>query len=100
MPDASGLFDLMRNHGGAIGLALIDTVIYGRSLVLGAAIRDRLQAGDFATAKSVGLPLDIFAQRPAVCSACRWLGGRVCRVWNKRPHASDDAFDAECDAVP
>jgi len=28
--DASGLFNLMRNLGGAIGLALIDTVIYGR----------------------------------------------------------------------
>jgi DHA2 family multidrug resistance protein len=65
VPDASRLFDLMRNLGGAIGLALIDTVIYGRLLFLGAAIRDRLQAGDFATAKSVGLPLDIFAQRPA-----------------------------------
>ena len=31
VPDASGLFNLMRNLGGAIGLALIDTVIYGRS---------------------------------------------------------------------
>lgn len=28
VPDASGLFNLMRNLGGAIGLALIDTVIY------------------------------------------------------------------------
>ena len=31
VPDASGLFNLMRNLGGAIGLALIDTVIYGRA---------------------------------------------------------------------
>ena len=31
VPDASGLFNLMRNLGGAIGLALIDTVIYTRS---------------------------------------------------------------------
>ncbi len=29
--DASGLFNLMRNLGGAIGLALIDTVLYGRA---------------------------------------------------------------------
>ena len=65
VPDASGLFNLMRNLGGAIGLALIDTVIYGRSPVLGAAIMDKLQAGDIATAKFVGLPLDIFTQRPA-----------------------------------
>jgi MFS transporter, DHA2 family, multidrug resistance protein len=27
VPDASGLFNLMRNLGGAIGLAMIDTVI-------------------------------------------------------------------------
>ena len=31
VPDASGLFNLMRNLGGAIGLAMIDTVIYTRS---------------------------------------------------------------------
>jgi DHA2 family multidrug resistance protein len=65
VPDASGLFNLMRNLGGAIGLALIDTVIYTRSPVLGAAIMDRLQAGDIATAKLVGIPLDVFAARPA-----------------------------------
>ena len=29
--DASGLFNLMRNLGGAIGIALIDTILYGRS---------------------------------------------------------------------
>jgi DHA2 family multidrug resistance protein len=65
VPDASGLFNLMRNLGGAIGLALIDTVIYTRSPVHGAAIMDKLQAGDIATAKFVGIPLDIFAARPA-----------------------------------
>ena len=65
VPDASGLFNLMRNLGGAIGLALIDTVIYTRSPVHGVAIMDSLQAGDIATAKFVGIPLDIFAARPA-----------------------------------
>ena len=65
VPDASGLFNLMRNLGGAIGLALIDTVIYSRSPVLGAAIMERLQAGDVATAKFVGIPLDMFMRRPA-----------------------------------
>src|ERR1019366_5555135 len=49
VPDASGLFNLMRNLGGAIGLALIDTVIYGCSPVHGAAIMERLQAGDTDT---------------------------------------------------
>jgi DHA2 family multidrug resistance protein len=60
VPDASGLFNLMRNLGGAIGIALIDTVIYGRAPVLGRAIIRRLQAGDIATAKAVGIPLDLF----------------------------------------
>ena len=60
VPDASGLFNLMRNLGGAIGIALIDTVIYGRAPVLGRAIIQQLQAGDTATAKAVGIPLDLF----------------------------------------
>ncbi len=60
VPDASGLFNLMRNLGGAIGIALIDTVIYGRAPALGRAITRRLQAGDIATATAVGIPLDLF----------------------------------------
>jgi MFS transporter, DHA2 family, multidrug resistance protein len=65
VPDASGLFNLMRNLGGAIGLALIDTVIYTRSPVHGVAIMASLRGGDIATAKFVGIPLDVFAARPA-----------------------------------
>ena len=42
VPDASGLFNLMRNLGGAIGLAMIDTVIYTRSPALGAAFTKKL----------------------------------------------------------
>lgn len=61
--DASGLFNLMRNLGGAIGLALIDTVLYGRAPHHAAAIVARLQAGDTATARAVGIPLDLFALR-------------------------------------
>jgi DHA2 family multidrug resistance protein len=61
--DASGLFNLMRNLGGAIGLALIDTVIYSRSAVHGAEIVARLQAGDNVTAQYVGIPLKLFAAR-------------------------------------
>jgi DHA2 family multidrug resistance protein len=62
--DASGLFNLMRNLGGAIGLALIDSVIYGRVDGLGARIADRLRAGDVATAKFIGLSSAAFAARP------------------------------------
>ena len=63
VPDASGLFNLMRNLGGAIGLALIDTVIYGRAPVLGRQIVDRLQAGDVDTAKALGIPVDVFTSQ-------------------------------------
>jgi DHA2 family multidrug resistance protein len=61
--DASGLFNLMRNLGGAIGLALIDTVLYGRAPRHADAIVAKLQAGDTATAQAVGIPLDLFAMR-------------------------------------
>lgn len=57
VPDASGLFNLMRNLGGAIGLALNDSIIYGRSPVIGSTIVERLQAGDAATIQSLGLPM-------------------------------------------
>jgi DHA2 family multidrug resistance protein len=53
--DASGVFNLMRNLGGAIGLALIDTVIYTRAPHLGARIVERLESGDTATAEFIGV---------------------------------------------
>ncbi len=31
IPDASGLFNLMRNLGGAVGIAIIDSIIFTRS---------------------------------------------------------------------
>ncbi|MCZ8108581.1 MAG: DHA2 family efflux MFS transporter permease subunit [Burkholderiales bacterium] len=63
VPDASGLFNLMRNLGGAIGLALIDTVMFSRAPVHGAAIVERLQAGDLETARFIGLPSELMAAR-------------------------------------
>lgn len=54
--DASGLFNLMRNLGGAIGLALVDTIIYGRVAQHGAAIVSALIAGDPKAAALIGLP--------------------------------------------
>ena len=65
VPDASGLFNLMRNLGGAIGIALIDTVIYSRSPGHVRAIADRLSAGDVSVARFVGVPLDSFLAPPA-----------------------------------
>jgi DHA2 family multidrug resistance protein len=58
--DASGLFNLMRNLGGAVGLALIDTVIFGHSASYARDIAGRLRAGDVATAVDIGLPREAF----------------------------------------
>jgi MFS transporter, DHA2 family, multidrug resistance protein len=55
VPDASALFNLMRNLGGAIGLALIDTVIFGRAPGHGAMLATKLMDRDFAAFKFVGL---------------------------------------------
>jgi MFS transporter, DHA2 family, multidrug resistance protein len=60
IPDASALFNLMRNLGGAIGLALIDTVLFGRAPMLGEAMAVRLKAGDYDAARTVGIPLRQF----------------------------------------
>jgi DHA2 family multidrug resistance protein len=64
VPDASGLFNLMRNLGGAIGIAAIDTILYGRSIGHGEALRDRLLAGDVTAAKAIGLDLQLFLHPP------------------------------------
>lgn len=64
VPDASGLFNLMRNLGGAIGLALIDTVIYSRAPVHGRDLMAQLRAGDTAAAAFAGIPPQVFAALP------------------------------------
>jgi DHA2 family multidrug resistance protein len=64
VPDASGLFNLMRNLGGAIGIALIDTILYGRTGGHADALRDRLIAGDITAARAIGLDVQLFTHRP------------------------------------
>lgn len=64
VPNASGVFNLMRNLGGAIGLALIDTIIERRTPEHVQALVARLQAGDPAAARFVGLPTDRFTGVP------------------------------------
>ena len=75
VPNASGLFNLMRNLGGAIGLALIDTVLDQRAPAHVEAIVARLQAGDASAARLVGLPTERFTGVPigAVDEATRAL---------------------------
>jgi MFS transporter, DHA2 family, multidrug resistance protein len=64
VPDASGLFNLMRNLGGAIGIALIDTILFGRTIGHGEALRDRLLAGDISAAQAIGLDVQLFTHPP------------------------------------
>lgn len=61
LPDASALFNLMRNLGGAIGLALIDTVIWGRSPTIAKNLGEDLLAGDSKVATLIGLPPGLVA---------------------------------------
>ena len=56
IPDGSALFNVMRNLGGAIGIALIDTVIFTRTPEHAAALVARLQQGDGAAALAIGAP--------------------------------------------
>ena len=58
--DGSALFNLMRNLGGAIGIALVDTILDQRTPIHAEALGRRLQAGDVDAARLVGLPTEFF----------------------------------------
>jgi DHA2 family multidrug resistance protein len=60
VPECSGVFNLMRNLGGAIGIAMIDTVIQSRTTGHFMALGRRLQAGDASAAALAGLPTAMF----------------------------------------
>ena len=62
--DASGLFNLMRNLGGAIGIALIDTILYGRVVHYAEHLRQGLLAGDLNAAAAIGLDPSLLLNRP------------------------------------
>ena len=64
IPNASGLFNLMRTLGGAIGIALVDTILEQRGPIHGARLTARLMAGDPDAARIVGLPLARFHNVP------------------------------------
>lgn len=61
VPDGSALFNLTRNLGGAIGIALVDTVIWQRVPEHVYEIGVRLIGRDEATAASLGLPVEALA---------------------------------------
>ena len=58
--NASGLFNLARNLGGALGIALIDSLIYGQTPGRIAAIAAALRRGDVHVAAALHLPIDDF----------------------------------------
>jgi len=64
LANASALFNLMRNLGGAIGIAAVNTLLTQRPAALGEELVDRLQAGSRDAAAFVGLPLDRFDGTP------------------------------------
>jgi DHA2 family multidrug resistance protein len=59
LPNASALFNLMRNLGGAIWIALLDTILERRDTQV-AGLLQRLHAGDPTAAAFVGLPVEAF----------------------------------------
>lgn len=60
LANASALFNLLRNLGGAVGIAAVDTLLAERPAVHAATLADKLQAGSREAAAFVGLPLDRF----------------------------------------
>jgi DHA2 family multidrug resistance protein len=56
--DASGLFNLSRNLGGAIGIALIDTIVFSRSPEHADRILDLLKSDPAKAAGVLGLTTD------------------------------------------
>lgn len=80
VPGASGLFNLMRNLGGAIGIALIDTILYGRTGIYAAQFHTRLLSGDTSAARAVGLDPALLAQglsRPLTPDAAAYVQGLI-----------------------
>jgi DHA2 family multidrug resistance protein len=61
IPDASGLFNLMRNLGGAIGIAIIDTIIFSRSPQYAQTLVSELTSGNLDAARSIGASMDLLS---------------------------------------
>jgi MFS transporter, DHA2 family, multidrug resistance protein len=61
IPDASGLFNLMRNLGGAIGIAVIDTIIFSRSPHYAQTLVNELSSGNLDAARSICASMDLLS---------------------------------------
>jgi DHA2 family multidrug resistance protein len=58
--NASGLFNLARNLGGAFGIGVVDTLLHEVSTTRAKSITDALRAGDVHIAGLLHLPIDDF----------------------------------------
>ncbi len=56
--DASGLFNLVRNIGGAIGIAVMDSIMFGRSPIHSDRLMDMLKTNPEGAALALGIPVD------------------------------------------
>ncbi len=56
--DASGLFNLVRNIGGVIGIAACDTVMFGQGPLFADKIMEQITSDPAAAAASLGLKLE------------------------------------------
>jgi DHA2 family multidrug resistance protein len=61
LANASGLLNLMRNIGGAIGIGLVDTIVNVRPSAIASQLISDLKQGSHRVADFVGLPVDLVA---------------------------------------
>jgi DHA2 family multidrug resistance protein len=61
LANASGLLNLMRNIGGAIGIGLVDTIVNVRPPAIATQLISDLMHGSRRVADFVGLPVDLVA---------------------------------------
>ena len=66
LPNASALFNLMRNLGGAVGLAMIDTVARLRTPVLETQLQTQIADGSQSALAFTGAPEALAALNPAL----------------------------------
>ena len=59
VPNASGLFNLMRNLGGAIGIALIDTTLFARAPEHARLVTAQFMSGNLESARAAGVPIQL-----------------------------------------
>ncbi len=69
--DGSGLFNVARNIGGALGIAFIDTVIFTRSPDHASALMDLIKSDPTAAAKILGVDM---SDLPAAGDAASLMG--------------------------